>query len=97
VINTQTGEVLGRTIGTTTFWNTLSYKSGIWPESIQVSITSVTGEGVGTTFTAPLACNDTTDGDCQTTGTGNWKGQMGYLPARSQINYERYSKVFIIR
>jgi hypothetical protein len=81
IYNTQTGQILGKVRGSTTFWNTLSYKSRIWAENIDVIIDNVTGEGAGTTFTAPLVCNDPTNGDCQRTGSGSWAGQTRYLPA----------------
>ena len=81
IIDDQTGQVLGTNDGTSTFWNNLSYKSRVWTESVQVTITDVTGVGAKTLFTAPFECNDTTPGDCQTTGSGSWRAQTKYIGA----------------
>jgi len=90
IINTQTGQVVGKVRGSITFWNSLSYKSRIWPESIQLHVSSVTGEGAGTTINAPLGCVVgvvPVQADCQPNGTGKWAGQKGFLLATAGKTY----------
>ena len=85
IINANTGRVIGTVTGSTILWNSLSGRSRSWAEHIEVHITGLTGEGAGTTFTAPISCVAgavPVSDDCQPTGTGHWAGQIGFLTAR---------------
>ncbi len=80
IIDVENGEVVGSVTGATILWNTLAYNSRTWEEHIRVVIATVTGEGTGTTFTAPIECHVHSAG-CRPTGKGLWAGQDGYLAA----------------
>lgn len=86
IIDVENGEVVGTVTGATILWNTLAYNSRSWQEHIRVVIATVTGEGAGTTFTAPIECHVRSAG-CRPTRKGFWAGQDGFLAAEEGAFY----------
>lgn len=80
IIDVETGDPVGTVTGATILWNGLSYNSRSWQENIRIVIAAVTGEGAGTTVTAPIDCQHGSTG-CKATGRGVWAGQLEYLAA----------------
>lgn len=88
-IYNSNGEIVGAANGRVTLWNHLSYSTrATWNENIDLLVSSVTGEAVGSSITGPIECVDATAGDCVlTTTTETWKGQTQYLPMTAGADY----------